>query len=295
MHRGYIKLWRKILDSAIMHDADLLHVWIHCLVRASHKDRQMLVGKMTVNIKAGQFITGREALRDELYPTFHTDEHGNRVKNRYKRPSSKTIFRWLKVLENMQNLSIDSSSKFSIITITNWAAYQSEDAGFVQKVVPFVSRQCPDDVPPMSTNKNDKNEKNGENVNTDRHARGDSLAPLRKAALDAFAVAYTRTVTSSEDAMLVRWLQSVETLECEVRGQTVNGLDLAAKAIHAAAQGGNCQTVRGLINYAKAVMSRCVENACWPGEFDGPDPAIAKQSEHDALLAKMMKLSKEPA
>jgi len=66
------------------------------------------------------------------------------------------------VLETMQNVSIKTSNKFTLITICNWETYQNGNSDGVQLNVPKVSSKCPASVQQVSTNKNDKNEKKDE-------------------------------------------------------------------------------------------------------------------------------------
>jgi hypothetical protein len=100
-------------------------------------------------ILPGQFVTGRYELFKSCYP-----------KNRTGRdPSPWTVWRWLHTLQDMQNLSIKTSNKFSLVTITNWETYQSNVSENEQQNEQEVSNRCTTDAPQMSTNKNEKNVK----------------------------------------------------------------------------------------------------------------------------------------
>ena len=63
---GYIKLYRKLLESPVFQNEKALKVWIWCLCKATHKDREQLVGRQIVNLKTGQFIFGRKKASEEL-------------------------------------------------------------------------------------------------------------------------------------------------------------------------------------------------------------------------------------
>jgi hypothetical protein len=144
---GYVKLWRKAMESQVWADPDLWRTWTCCLMLANHKPAWVKVDGLAapVHIEAGQFITGRFEFHHAMYP-----------KKRKKNPCSKTTWRWLQTLESVQNLTIKTSNKFSVITIVNWHAYQSDHAQNVQQDVPQTSSTCPADVQHVSTNKNDK-------------------------------------------------------------------------------------------------------------------------------------------
>lgn len=150
MHRGYLKLWRKSIESPVWADPDLWRTWCCCLMLANHRDRTVLVDKSgeSIALQAGQFITGREAFHHAMFP-----------KKSKSNPSARTSWRWLEALQTLENLSIKTSNRFSIVTITQWGLYQADNFQNVQPNVPIVSRSCPDSVPIVSTNKNDKNVK----------------------------------------------------------------------------------------------------------------------------------------
>ncbi len=63
MDRGWVKLYRKIVDSQVFQNADLLKVWIWCLAKATHKETwaKMQTGKGSTEVKlgVGQFVFGR--------------------------------------------------------------------------------------------------------------------------------------------------------------------------------------------------------------------------------------------
>ena len=63
---SYIKLFRKLLNSPIFENEKALKVWIWCLLKATHKEREQLVGKTIVYLEKGQFVTGRKKASDEL-------------------------------------------------------------------------------------------------------------------------------------------------------------------------------------------------------------------------------------
>ena len=77
-----------------------------------------------IQVAAGQFITGRNRL------------HYNFYKQRSRSKSAlapQTLWRKLKILQNMEILNIKSTSKFSIITNKNWDIYQNIDSKIDQQ------------------------------------------------------------------------------------------------------------------------------------------------------------------
>lgn len=107
--KSWIKLYRKILESPIFENEKALKVWIWCLVKATHKEREQLVGKQIVHLEKGQFVTGRKKASKEL-----------KIKDR-------TVYDYFKLLEDLHMISINSNNKFSIVTVEKWEDYQVEE------------------------------------------------------------------------------------------------------------------------------------------------------------------------
>lgn len=150
MSKGYIKLWRKTIDSKIFADPELFKLWCLCLLKASHKKTFITVDglKEPIEVLPGQFVTGRYSLHSEYYP--------KRKKNQ-KSPS--TVWRWMEILENMQNLHIETNNKFSIVSIVNWSSYQGNCTQNAQQNEQQVNSRCTADEQQMNTNKNVENVK----------------------------------------------------------------------------------------------------------------------------------------
>ena len=142
MERGYLKMWRKSIDSAVFADPDLWRLWCLCLMKATHKKRFVsMEGTLEpVELQPGQFVTGRFALHGDFYP---------RKKKKNKSPY--TVWRWLEILQKCENLSIKTHNKYSVITIKNWPEYQCDEQ--------HVSNRRATGEQHVSTNKNVKNVK----------------------------------------------------------------------------------------------------------------------------------------
>ena len=108
MNRGYVKFWRKSLDSGILANADVWQVFSYLLLNASHKEYTLLVGNTPVKLKPGQLVTGRDALAQKLCST------------------QKKIRTALDTLEKMQIIGRERASKYSIISVINWGIYQEQ-------------------------------------------------------------------------------------------------------------------------------------------------------------------------
>jgi len=139
---GYIKLYRKLMDSPVWSDPHYLKIWMYCLMKASHKKREVLIGNQVVELEPGQFITGRNSLANEL--------------NKGMKPSQKqSEISWWRYLNNLQKwemLNINKTNKYSVVSIVKWCEYQESEQQ--------VNNKRTTDEQQMNTNKNGKNGKN---------------------------------------------------------------------------------------------------------------------------------------
>ena len=106
---SYIKLFRKILKSPIWKNEKALKIWLWCLLKATHIEREQLVGQKIVHLEKGQFVFGRNTASDELDM------------------KESTVYKYIKLLEKLQMISIKSNNKFSIVSIEKWEDYQIEE------------------------------------------------------------------------------------------------------------------------------------------------------------------------
>ena len=104
---GYIQLHRKLLDSAVFQNEKLLKLFIHCLLKASYKERETLIGDSIVQLEQGQFVTGRKALARDL------------------NLSEQQVRTLISKLEKLKILHTKSTNKYSVVTVMNWEVYQN--------------------------------------------------------------------------------------------------------------------------------------------------------------------------
>lgn len=109
MHRGYVKIWRKMFDSEIQKHPELLSVWVWILAHVSYKDTTITTKYGDIQLQPGEMIVGRKKLSEN----FQISEM-----------SIRTI---LKKLEKSKKLTIKTTNKYSIIRVVNWGTYQSDE------------------------------------------------------------------------------------------------------------------------------------------------------------------------
>lgn len=124
MKKGWVLLYRKLLDSSVYGNEILLKLFVTCLLKANHSETEIILEGVNdpIKLKPGQFVTGRYSLHSDYY----SGQRG-RKSNFTQKVSPQTLFRKLKVLSSMEILNIKSTNKYSIITITNWDKYQKID------------------------------------------------------------------------------------------------------------------------------------------------------------------------
>jgi hypothetical protein len=112
MTGGYIKLWRKMLDSEVMRDDWLCRLWIWCLLKASWQSKGS-------DLERGQFTTCRAWAAEEL-----------------KVSQSK----WLRGMARLEQIGCigmcasPSRKKRTTVTVCNYETYQSKEADDEQVV-----------------------------------------------------------------------------------------------------------------------------------------------------------------
>jgi hypothetical protein len=114
-NEGWVKLWRSSLENGWLRNHKLWVFWSYCLLKASHKEHKVIVGNQQVTLQPGQFIFGRKVAAQETGL------------------SERNIRTNIDVLRNLQNMTIKTTNKFSVITIVNWGSYQQEPERMTNK------------------------------------------------------------------------------------------------------------------------------------------------------------------
>ena len=119
MDNSFILLYRKSIDSRAFKNEGLWKVWTWCLMKSSYKKRWVSVkvgrAETEVEVMPGQFIFGRNSASKQL------------------KMNPNTIWKRMQKLKTMQNLTIESNTKYSIISIINWDTYQNiENKGNIE-------------------------------------------------------------------------------------------------------------------------------------------------------------------
>ena len=135
--QGWIKLHRKTLENPLTKNPDGFMLWVQLLLRANHKDARIMVGNKFVDIKRGQLLTGRNKLVE------------------YTGINRSKLERLLNLLESEHQIEQQKTTKYRLISITNYDKYQGDEQQ--------TSNKRATNEQQLSTNKNEKNVDNDNN------------------------------------------------------------------------------------------------------------------------------------
>jgi hypothetical protein len=139
--QGWIKLHRKLKQWEWYQQSEMVHLFIHLLLGTNHQDNKW----QGVDVKKGQIITGRKQLSMETGL------------------SEQKIRTCLIKLKSTSDITIQSTNRFSLITICNWGTYQCDIAEINQPVNQPTHTPATNNQPTVNqqstTNKNVKNDK----------------------------------------------------------------------------------------------------------------------------------------
>lgn len=116
MHRGYIKLWRKIQDWEWYDDPMTMWFFIKLIFMANWEEKKW----QGITIKAGQFVSSIEHLR------FEYREQGKR-----KKLGTQTVRTLVKRLSSTGELTSHPTSHYTLFSIVNWKKYQSQETDYL--------------------------------------------------------------------------------------------------------------------------------------------------------------------
>ena len=106
MYRGFIAIWRKLLETSFYKDSYAVHLAIHLILKANHEPKEFIHSRKKEYLERGQLLTGRKKLAYETGINESTIRHK------------------LELFLNIGFLTIKKTNKFSIITICNYSEYQ---------------------------------------------------------------------------------------------------------------------------------------------------------------------------
>ena len=146
MHRGYIKVFRKLKDWCWYDDHNTKILFLHLLLSANHSVKNW----HGIQVNPGQLITGRKELAAETGLT------------------EQQIRTSMERLKSTSEITSETTNKYSIVTICNWRSYQGEGIQNNQQDNQQDNQQSTSNQPASNqqstTTKECKNKKNAKKV-----------------------------------------------------------------------------------------------------------------------------------
>jgi DNA-binding transcriptional MerR regulator len=130
---GWIKIHRKFLDWEWFNKSEAVHLFMYLVLKANHKDGQW----QGIDIKKGQFVTSFGKISSDTGI------------------SLQTIRTLLKKFEKTNEINIQTTNKFTILTLCKYECYQQEN----EPTNTQLTNEQQTTNKQLTTNKNDKNEK----------------------------------------------------------------------------------------------------------------------------------------
>ncbi|TSC85809.1 MAG: hypothetical protein G01um10147_1085 [Microgenomates group bacterium Gr01-1014_7] len=107
--RGYVIMWRSIMDTAIWTNPKLERVYHWVMYRANHAGAEIFPTTEKVTLNPGQFVTSYPHAEREL------------------KMSVGSINTYLKVLKAESIIEIKSTNKYTVITVQSWNELQNPE------------------------------------------------------------------------------------------------------------------------------------------------------------------------
>ncbi len=141
MERGYVKLWRKTLDSGLLTNPTAWQLFGYLLLSATRKPHKVIVAGSTIELAPGEIVTRRRKISEDL------------------NISEQSVRTAISLLKANQVITTKATNKYTIISLVNWDVYQ-ENAPADQPTESTINNQELTSKQPAYLNKN------RENINT---------------------------------------------------------------------------------------------------------------------------------
>ena len=146
MEHGYVKLWRKCLDSGLLQNAPAWQLFGYLLLKATYRPHKQVVSGAVFDLQPGDVIFGRAKAAEELGV------------------GEQSIRTALKLLEKLEIVTSRATNKCTVISFVNWHRYQDDQPAPNQQVNQPLTSGQPAPNQRLTTNKNVR--KKEEYINT---------------------------------------------------------------------------------------------------------------------------------
>ena len=146
---GYVKISRRVFYSKTFSSLNAIQklITIYLILMANHQDNQWWNHheKKFINIKRGSFITSIESIKKKIKDRLVTTQK---------------IRTLLNILKNMQFLTMETTNKYTLVTIIKYDLYQNGESYSNKQINELVTSKQQGTNKVITTNNNVKKEKN---------------------------------------------------------------------------------------------------------------------------------------
>lgn len=116
MQKGYIKLYRCMIDKGWSKDPEYVALWVYLLMRTSYNQQEVLIDGAIKILNPGQLMTSRKQI------SINTGINESKIE------------RILKLFKNEQQIEQQTFSKYRVISIVNWHKFQASEQQIEQQM-----------------------------------------------------------------------------------------------------------------------------------------------------------------
>ena len=154
--KGYVKVYRKLLDSDIWYDVTTFRLFLYLILNATHKDGIKVDG---IELKKGQYIRSYRKIAEDLA---YKEGRG------LKKYSIHTIKKSIDKLVKTQRIAVQETEVGTLFTIVNYSIYQDSEVSENESGNGTGNELGTNWERTRNKNKNEKNDKNEEENNNIR-------------------------------------------------------------------------------------------------------------------------------
>ena len=149
---GWIKLHRKIINDPICDDEKNFYAWCRILIDVNHTKKEVIINQQLLICERGESLNSLETWGDIL------------CAGKKKRSKSR-VKRFFNLLEKSGKIETVNEKITTRLRVCNYETYQDQRNGDGTETLPQAERRRNGDELQTRMNKNDKNEKEGKNIN----------------------------------------------------------------------------------------------------------------------------------
>ena len=182
---GWIKLHRSIESWEYSDDTEMFRLWTHLLLKASHNGYWW----HGIYLKPGQVIASREGL-SKVAKTFTVQK----------------VRTMLGKLRKSQQITIETTNNYTLITIVKWDFYQNNEEKSTRKSTKVLTSDQPATNQQLTTTNNEKNVKNERSSSIPQTPKGGYAANSAVEGLVTYCLGIANIINDENDPTIRKHL-----------------------------------------------------------------------------------------